>query len=283
MTVLILCGFWPHATDEALAAFRAEHPDLRVVSGGNAAPGDDPAVALVRHLPADGDAPLIVTAPPACEPDDLRTAWRARGGGGSLSVATVVPADLLLDGVTDETPLEAVGMHLTVGDPRSIAEVVCRQIEQADTVLVAGRPDGDDEWEAEQLRVLVRGIAPWSQQRGLDDVRLPDAGRRTPLAPVTRGLRGQAVGLHEPLPDHGVVAAVFHARRPFHPGRLHDALDGITDWVLRSRGHFWLASILAGCLLTDEELSQGEVVWRRWPDPFARFKRTPPRTSAPRR
>jgi len=35
---------------------------------------------------------------------------------------------------------------------------------------------------------------------------------------------------------------VLHARRPLHPGGLHDALDEITEGVLRSRGHFWLAS-----------------------------------------
>ena len=339
MTVLVLCGFWPHATAEAAGVLTAEHPALRFKSYENLAPDDDPVGTVVRDLLAEGDTPLVVTVPETYEPDEIRSAWRAQGGG-PLTVATVVPADLVLDGITDDTPLEAVDMHLTPGDQRSIGEVVSRQIEQADTVLLAGQPDGD-EWEAEQLRVLLRKIAPWSRHCGLDDVRLPEPGRREPLAPVTRGLRGRAVGVHEPLPEHGVVAAVFHARRPFHPARLHEALDEITDGVLRSRGHFWLASrpdlamtwesagglrlgpvsgwlaelpvehwhtagderrlaaeidwdpyygdrshhlafigvdldpvrlhrTLAGCLLSDGELSQGEDVWRRWPDPFTR-------------
>jgi hypothetical protein len=34
----------------------------------------------------------------------------------------------------------------------------------------------------------------------------------------------------------------FHARRPFHPQRLHDAIDLLLDGVIRSRGRLWLAN-----------------------------------------
>jgi G3E family GTPase len=135
-----------------------------------------------------------------------------------------------------------VDLHRAPDDRRSIGELVARQIEQADTVVLTGQPEGDDEWEAEQVRALLRRLAPWSRHTGIDGVPLSVVGRAAPVAAVTRGLRGRAVGVHDPLPDHGVVAWVFRARRPFHPARLHDALDEVTDGVLRSRGTFWLAS-----------------------------------------
>jgi G3E family GTPase len=250
MATVVLCGFWPHATAEAAHVLLADHPHLRPVQYTSPRPGvltragsgELPLDAVIRDLVGTGDhTDVLVTLPEAYEPDQIRTAWRVHPAGGAPRVITAVPADHVLDGLTDETALRVVDLHQDPADRRCIADVVGRQLEQADTVLLAGQPEGD-EWEAEQLRVLLHRIAPWSQHRALPDAALPAAGRRDPVAPLTRGLRGYRVGLHEPVPEHGVVACLFQARRPFHPGRLHDALDEVTDRVLRSRGHFWLAS-----------------------------------------
>jgi G3E family GTPase len=35
---------------------------------------------------------------------------------------------------------------------------------------------------------------------------------------------------------------VFTARRPFHPERLHEAMDLLLDGVVRTRGRIWLAT-----------------------------------------
>jgi G3E family GTPase len=255
--VAMLCGFRPHATTEAAQALLAGNPAWRLLhyettrpgvlarrDGGETPAEDDPAAALLADLISatsrDDDSDLLVLLPEAWEPDQIRTAWQAHPGPGTLQVTTVVPADLVLDGLTNDTALHTIGLHHSAADARSIGDLVNRQLEQADTVVLAGAPEGDD-WEAEQLRVLLQRIAPWSQHQSLADSRPPTAGRTAPMAPLTRGLRGHAVGLHEPLPEHGVTACVFHARRPLHPERLHDALDEITDRVIRSRGHFWLA------------------------------------------
>ena len=46
-----------------------------------------------------------------------------------------------------------------------------------------------------------------------------------------------------PLDADGPVKVVeFNARRPFHPARLHDALDLLLDGVIRARGRLWLAN-----------------------------------------
>lgn len=255
MTGIVVCGFWPYATAEVAHALLARNPGMHQVSyssprpgvlaragGGEVTLGGDPAAA-VRHDVATSGVPgrVLVTLPEGFEPDQVRAAWRAHGDGTAPRVVTAVPADLVLDGLTDETTLRTAGLHQGPDDGRCIGEVVARQLEQADTVLLSGQPEGDD-WEAEQLRVLLRRIAPWSQHGSVPGVTLPAAGRPDPVAPVTRGLRGYAAGVHEPIPEHGVVACLFLARRPFHPGRLHDALDEVTHRVVRSRGHFWLAS-----------------------------------------
>ncbi len=327
--VIVLCGFWPHATAEAARRLLNERPGLRLVDYGT-------------ERGETATAGLLVVAPETFEPDQIRADWPARFPGPSPIVTTVVPADLLLDGLTDETTLREVGLHRCPSDERTIGDLVGRQIEQADAVLLDGQPEGDDEWEAEQLRVLLHRIAPWADHRRPEDPwPSPLTARGEPIAAVTRGLRGYAVGVHEPMPSHGVASCVFHARRPFHPERLHEALDKVTAGVLRSRGHFWLASrpdlvmtwesaggltlgphsgwlaclpaehwddvdaerrlaaaldwdpyyddrhhhlafvgididpvrihrTLDRCLLTDDELSQGEQSWRRLPDPFSR-------------
>jgi G3E family GTPase len=173
--------------------------------------------------------------PETVEPDEIRVSGRS-----APAVVTVVPADLLLDGLTDERPLREVGLHRDDRDERGVGDLVARQIEQADAVLLTG--ELDDEWETGQLRVLLRRLAPWAGHLRPGDALTSVRSRVEPVAAATRGLRGHAVGVHEPVPDHGVSACLFRARRPFHPVRLHDALDRVTEHVLRSRGHFWLAS-----------------------------------------
>jgi G3E family GTPase len=69
---------------------------------------------------------------------------------------------------------------------------------------------------------------------------------------VARRLRGYPIGVHDPVPAHGVTACLFQARRPFHPERLHDALDEISARVQRSRGHFWLAASHPDLVMTWE-------------------------------
>ena len=62
--------------------------------------------------------------------------------------------------------------------------------------------------------------------------------------------RGRSDDPHGPLlagapplnPDGSVAMVEFHARRPFHPQRLHDAIDLLLDGVIRSRGRLWLAN-----------------------------------------
>ncbi|MDV3128777.1 GTP-binding protein [Mycobacterium sp. 21AC1] len=132
-------------------------------------------------------------------------------------------------------------LHQSVGedeldDGRTAAQVVVGQAEFAD-VLVLTEP------EATTLAVLRR-LAPRARITvGPDRVELalahlePDSRRGGATAPHDPLLAGEP-----PLDRDGEVGIVeFTARRPFHPLRLHAALDLLLDGVVRTRGRVWLA------------------------------------------
>lgn len=136
----------------------------------------------------------------------------------------------------------AVWLQQSVGDDelpdgRTVAQVVVGQAEFAD-MLVLNAP------EATTLAVLRR-LAPRARITvGPDRVELALAH----LEPGSR--RGRSSAPHDPLlageppleADDEVIIVEFTARRPFHPARLHDAVDLLLDGVVRTRGRAWLAN-----------------------------------------
>ncbi|MGW0159818.1 ribosome hibernation factor-recruiting GTPase MRF [Mycobacterium sp. NPDC003323] len=120
---------------------------------------------------------------------------------------------------------------------RTVAQVVVGQAAFAD-VLVLTAPDAD-------TLAVLRRLTPRARITvGLDQVENALAH----LDPHTR--RGFSDDPHDsllagqpPLQPAGAVALVeFNARRPFHPDRLHQAIDDLLDGVVRVRGRAWLAS-----------------------------------------
>ncbi|GLI03587.1 hypothetical protein Pa4123_88650 [Phytohabitans aurantiacus] len=169
------------------------------------------------------------------------------------SYVTVVHGDYLLDGLNNGSDLATLGIQAGEDDHRSLADVVVRQIEYADTLVLWGSRTDGGPFDTAHLRALLRHLAPWAAQLHLaDDLidatdlaqRLLDTRRHRWDVPDTlaRGLEGFTLGVHEPHPSSDVVTAVFRACRPFHPQRLHEMLWAVNAGVLRSRGHLWLAS-----------------------------------------
>ena len=121
-------------------------------------------------------------------------------------------------------------------DGRTAAQVVVGQAEFADA-LVLSAPD------AMTLEVLRR-LAPRARitvgverlEQALAHLE-PDARRGRSDDPHGPLLAGQP-----PLRADGQVGLLeFNADRPFHPQRLHDAVDLLLDGVVRTRGRLWLA------------------------------------------
>jgi len=142
-------------------------------------------------------------------------------------VACVDTAEWLSHSLSDET----------LDDGRTVAQVTVSQVEFAD-VVVLDHPDPD-------TLAVTRRLAPAARVTvGSERIELSLAN----LEPASR--RGRSDDAHAPLlagqpplDAHGRVQLVeFTARRPFHPHRLHTAVDLLLDGVVRTRGRLWLAS-----------------------------------------
>ncbi|WP_229069100.1 GTP-binding protein [Actinoplanes sp. DH11] len=196
---------------------------------------------------------LLLVLPPAIEPEAVATAC-AHGFGADAPVrfdsyVTVVDADRFLDDLASPDDLRHRDLHAAADDHRAVAEVVAHQVEFSDTVVLWNRP-GTQAYESQRLAALVRRLAPWAVQvhvgasPTLDCTALSahvrGTGRHDPFRPGTlgRALEGRQIALHDP--ENGSM--VFRSRRPFHPQRLHDALEEVTGHALRGRGQLWIAS-----------------------------------------
>lgn len=222
---------------------------------------EDLLPTLVRLARTRPTSDLVLVLPPSMEPETVAAAcsWCHVDGAPVTealridSVVAVCDPATLLDTLESDQDLADRRLQAADDDNRTVADVAARQIEYADTVVLwedtalwedATAADG---YERTRLGVLLQRLNPWARQVAPD----PDAfaaavrrsGRFDPDAPEPhgRGLEGYAVGCHEPEPDCGVVAAVYRARRPFHPERFHRALPALAGRTLRGRGYLWLA------------------------------------------
>ncbi|TXG92518.1 cobalamin biosynthesis protein CobW [Rhodococcus rhodnii] len=133
---------------------------------------------------------------------------------------------------------------LSDGDDRTVAQLAVGQVAIADALVVAGH--GTDGYAHARLHAVLRRLAPGAPiSWGVPD----DAERLLRLVPKT-ALRGRAPEPFDALlrgqpplgDDLGVELFEFSADRPFHPERLHDALDVLFDGVVQARGRVWLVT-----------------------------------------
>lgn len=257
-TVTVLAGFSPRATGAVLDALHRTNPAAialrydvrgglvhRLVLTGDEVLDDAPigvshccVTCTVREdiLPTldrldrtHPDADLVLVLPPTIEPESIPLS--------PVAISTIVDGQTFLDDLDSSDELADRGLTAGGGDTRTVADVLARQVEQADTIVVVPDPHAGT-YETGRLTALLRSLAPWAEMS-------TEPGRREhgPLGPpvLRRGLEG--------LPVHriagagfGVESTLYRARRPFHPTRLDAALSEIVASNQRGRGHLWLAS-----------------------------------------
>jgi G3E family GTPase len=103
-----------------------------------------------------------------------------------------------------------------------------------------------DAWSAAKASAVLDRVAPSVPRAELDRI----DGHSVLDAVPQDARRGEVTDMHGALlrgqpPVHvdcGIGLVTFTAQRPFHPERLHDALDVLLDGVVRTRGRAWVAS-----------------------------------------
>ncbi|WP_328471465.1 GTP-binding protein [Actinoplanes sp. NBC_00393] len=214
---------------------------------------EDVLPTLVRLARTRPGSDLLLVLPSTVEPEAVASACAPVLDALRFdSYVTVVDADRFLDDLASTDDLRHRDLHAAEDDHRAVAEVVAHQVEFCDTVILWNRPD-TDQHESHRLATLVHRLAPWAVQVHVGPSPTLDCtalhanvrrtGRHDPERPGMLGLalEGRPIAVHDPDAD-GVASILFRTRRPFHPQRLHDALEQLTEHALRGRGQFWLAS-----------------------------------------
>lgn len=175
---------------------------------------------------------VLVGERPVIEDVDLR------------AVLTVVDCEgWLADATGDETLIER-NLQASPEDERTVAQVALSQVEFADLLVLAGA--ATDAWSAAKAAAVLDRVAP-----SIPRIELSTVDAKTVLDAVPAGARrGEVTDMHGPLlygepplhTDCGIALLTFTSQRPFHPERLHDAIDVLLDGVVRTRGRVWVAS-----------------------------------------
>ncbi|MFC9893570.1 ribosome hibernation factor-recruiting GTPase MRF [Nocardia sp. NPDC127579] len=133
-------------------------------------------------------------------------------------------------------------------DERTVAQVAVGQVDFADALVVLG--PAADVLEQDRLAAVLARLVPDAPVCWADGP-VPAVELEALLARIPAGSRrGRVFDAHAPLlrgqpplgTEHGVTLVEFAASRPFHPERLHEALDVLFDGVVTARGRMWLAT-----------------------------------------
>ncbi|MEU6828795.1 GTP-binding protein [Nocardia beijingensis] len=170
------------------------------------------------------------------------------------AVLTCLDAAVWLADATGDETLAERGLA-AAEDDRTVAQVAVGQVDFADAVIALGAdaaPAADAAVERGKLAAVLARLVPGAPVAWVDE-----PGSVTPalveslLARVPAdSRRGRVFDAHAPLlrgrppltSDYGVELVEFAAARPFHPARLHEALDVLFDGVVTARGRLWLAT-----------------------------------------
>ena len=253
----------------------------------------DDLLAEVRRLAAEGRFDyLLIESTGISEPLPVAATFEFRDEAGESlmdvarldTMVTVVDAVNLLKDFSSHDFLADRGETLGEEDARTLVNLLTDQIEFADVIVLNKVSDSGPE-RVDAARKIIKALNPDADLIETDfghvtTERIFDTGRfdfetahENPL--WAKELYGFADHVPE-TEEYGVSSFVYRARRPFHPTRIHDALNGELPGVIRAKGHFWIASrpnwvaefSLAGAMSSVTPLGGwwAAVPRERWPD-----------------
>lgn len=164
------------------------------------------------------------------------------------TMVTVVDAYNFLRDYESNESIKNRGESLGEEDERTVVDLLIDQIEFCD-VLVLNKIDLIDDKQREHLLAIMHSLNPRAKIEYAQFGKVPlssllntglfdfDAASQAP------GWLQELRGEHTPeTEEYGISNFVFRARRPFHPQRFSDVVEGKMEGVVRSKGFFWLAS-----------------------------------------
>lgn len=200
------------------------------------------------------------------------------------TMVTVVDTVNLLADYSSHDFIRDRGESMGEGDERTLVDLLVDQIEFAD-VVVLNKVTAAGATQLDAARKIVTSLNPDAQIIETDYSRVPqnrifNTGLfdfdKAHLHPMwAKELYGFADHVPE-TEEYGVASFVYRARRPFHPQKVHDVLNGPLPGVIRAKGHFWVATrpewlaefSLAGALSSIKPMGMwwATVPENRWPD-----------------
>ena len=196
-------------------------------------------VTVLRALHWEQPDAVLVCPPPAMDPMPLVSGVAGLEPDGNLRMAaalTVFRTGTLRADLFGTDLLVERGLAVAEDDRRSVGEVLARQLETADVVVLAGPYSRSGNALLDHLvghdRLRLTTLALGDAVGGLvrrSSTALGRADLRRVTSPGT--------------PDAaGVWTLDLSTWKPFHPGRLLDCIERLGSGPLRGRGVFWLAS-----------------------------------------
>ena len=219
----------------------------------------DDLLQEVRRLAAENRFDhLLIESTGISEPLPVAATFEFRDElGQSLSdvarldtMVTVVDTVNLLQNYASHDFLKDREESLGDADERTLVDLLVDQIEFAD-VVVLNKVGAAGKDRTDAARLIVTALNPDAQIIETDFGQVPqdrifDTGlfdfataHEHPL--WAKELYGFADHVPE-TEEYGVSSFVYRARRPFHPQRINDVLNGPLPGVIRAKGHFWVAT-----------------------------------------
>ncbi|MGW2178399.1 CobW family GTP-binding protein [Streptomyces sp. NPDC001732] len=200
---------------------------------------EDLVPELVRLAGGDSTRLAVVELWDSVEPRSMAEVVVAHGGDALelTSVMTAVDPALVLPCLGNGDDLAEAGLAAAATDRRTVGDTWARQLEYAAVLVLVddGAADEEDRALLAQLHPTARRVPVGSAELG----RLAFAGFDVEAAAAAQ--HPACALLPQEADEAGVATLVWHRRRPFHPERLHRALEELCCAAARSRGRFWLA------------------------------------------
>ncbi|MBP0465941.1 zinc metallochaperone GTPase ZigA [Roseomonas sp. PWR1] len=164
---------------------------------------------------------------------------------------TVVDAKSWLDDYASADTLARRGQTTGEDDDRLLVDLLVEQVEFAD-VIVLNKADFVSEVDLRRLAGIIATFNPRAEIVSSIEGQVP-LGHVLGTGRFDFGQARQAAGWVQALAGHhlpeseefGIRSFVWRARRPLHPTRFKQLIEGDLPGVVRAKGFFWLATRLA--------------------------------------